>query len=123
MAELKAKFIEIRDAGTRVDAIAIRMSSSDPIPHYYLCRSGHPADGSSIMLMCVYDGKATNDPYEWEKVGMGIRTMGNAHNWICEHFDEISDGDVVDVQFLLGETKKPKISERLGGMKCFLTSC
>lgn len=113
MSEMQTKFVEIRDEGTRVDAIAIRMSSDDPIPQYYLRRSGHPEDGSSIMLMCVYDGKATNDPYEWEKVGMSIRTMGNAHNWICEHFDEISDGDVVDVQFLLGETKEPKIAERL----------
>ena len=26
---------------------------------------GYPEDGSSIMLMCLYDGRATNDPYFW----------------------------------------------------------
>lgn len=113
MTALHAKFVEIRDRGTRVDAIAIRMWSCDSIPQYYLRCSGYPPDGSSIMLMCVYTGKATNDPYGWEELGMGSRTMGNAHNWICEHFEEISEGDVVDVQFLLGETKEPKIAERL----------
>lgn len=39
--------------------------------------------------------------------------MGNAHNWIIDHWQELKDGDVVDVQFILGETKEPKVSERL----------
>ena len=30
-----------------------------------------------------------------------------------EHFDELSDGDVVDVEFILGETTVKKVSERL----------
>ena len=36
---------------------------------------------------------------------------GNAHHYIQEHFDELHDGDVVDVEFILGETKAPKVSE------------
>jgi len=27
--------------------------------------------------------------------------------------DELKDGDVVDVSFILGETKEPKVSERV----------
>ena len=38
--------------------------------------------------------------------------MPVAHNYIIEHWHELKDGDVVDVQFILGETKAPKVSER-----------
>jgi len=38
-----------------------------------------------------------------------------AHQYIRVHFDELKDGDVVDVQFIMGKTTEPKISERLGG--------
>ena len=49
------------------------------------------------------------DCYDWAK---DMRTKGTAHNFIAEHWHELSDGDVIDVQFILGETDKPKASER-----------
>lgn len=39
--------------------------------------------------------------------------MPIAHCWIIRHFAELRDGDVVDVQFILGESAQPKVSERL----------
>ena len=45
--------------------------------------------------------------------GQNLRTMPMAHSWIREHFDEIKDGDVVDVEFLAGVSSAPKVSERL----------
>ena len=30
-----------------------------------------------------------------------------------EHWAELADGDVVDVQFILSETSSPKVSERI----------
>src|SRR5260370_1258522 len=86
--EMEFKVLEIRDRGTFIAAMAIRMQSNDPMQDYYLRRCGFPADGSSIMLMVLYDGKATNDPYEWEALGKGPRTMPVSHNWIIDHFDE-----------------------------------
>jgi hypothetical protein len=41
--------------------------------------------------------------------------MGNAHHWIIEHWDELKDSDVVDVEFILGETQQPKVSEAVHG--------
>jgi len=113
---MKTKLLEIRDSGTCILALAIQMMSLRPdgVTHWFLhYRSGYPADGSSIMLMRLSDGKATNDPHSWPSLGMGRRTMGNAHNWIINHWAELSDGDVVDVQVILGETTTPKVSERL----------
>jgi hypothetical protein len=110
---IESKIIEIRDVATRIDALAIRMCGGvNAIQNYYFRSSGYPEDGSSIMLMVLYTGKATNDPYEWESLGLGPRTMPVAHNWILDHFSELKDGDVVDVQFILQETPHKKISER-----------
>ena len=40
------------------------------------------------------------------------RTMQVAHLYIEEHFAKLNSGDVVDVEFIMGLTKQPKISER-----------
>lgn len=121
---MNTKLLEIRDEGTCILALAIQMmalpaSTAEKqvtpasIEYWFLhYRSGYPTDGSSIMLMCLSDGKATNDLYQWTALGMGSRTMPNAHAFIERHFDELSDGDVVDVQVILGETSVPKKSER-----------
>jgi uncharacterized GH25 family protein len=36
-----------------------------------------------------------------------------AHNYIIKHWHDLHDGDVVDVEWILGETKQKKISERV----------
>lgn len=111
---MQFKVLEIRDRGTRIDALAIRMLAENEIQAYYMHRCcGYPSDGSSIMLMKLYDGKATNDPFRWTDLGLGPRTMPNAHEYILEHYDELKDGDVVDVEHILGEKPTVKISERL----------
>lgn len=112
--QVTTKMLEIRDIGTFIGALAIRMLADKPTQEYYLNRCGYPRDGSSIMLMVLHTGRATNDPYEWASLGLGPRTMPAAHGWIIDHFEELADGDVVDVEFILGEATSPKVSERLG---------
>jgi hypothetical protein len=34
------------------------------------------------------------------------------HHWLLDHWGEIKSGDVVDVEFILGETATLKVSER-----------
>jgi hypothetical protein len=43
----------------------------------------------------------------------GARTKRVAHNYIAEHRDDLADGDVVDVEYILGETMTRKVSERV----------
>ena len=127
MPQIESKILEIRDSGTFIAVLAIRMLAANPAQAYYFRRCGYPEDGSSIMLMCLYDGKATNDPYEWPSLlricrelmpswfileNVGARAMGTAHDWIINHYAELSDGDVVDVQMILGEHARAKTSER-----------
>ena len=106
---MKAKALEIRDEGTFIPALAVDMNPDDPAQRYLLRRVGYACDGRSNILLTRLcgDGEASNDPYSW-----GGRTWPVAHHWIIDHWDELNDGDVVDVSFILGETKQPKISER-----------
>jgi len=39
------------------------------------------------------------------------RTMCVACDYIGTHFDDLKEGAVIDVEFILGETKEPKVPE------------
>ena len=40
--------------------------------------------------------------------------MATAHDHIVKNWVTLEDGDVIDVEFILGETKVKKVSERIG---------
>jgi hypothetical protein len=100
------KAIEIRDRHTFIPAIAIRTAWANEGQRYLLRRAGWPEDG--VILVHLQNCRSAGDPYDW-----GNRTMTAAHEWLLTHYDEIEDGAVVDVEFILGETKEPKVSERV----------
>jgi hypothetical protein len=106
------KTIEIRDRGTFIPAIAISTAPANEGQRYLLRRAGYAPDGRTIILMSLTDpSRATYDPHGWPG---GARTFPVAHQWISEHFHELEDGAVVDVEHILGETAAPKVSEREG---------
>jgi hypothetical protein len=98
------------------------MNPSQQIPgqhygqEYLLRRCGYECDGVPNVIVTRLDGGgrggavATNDYYEWP--GSEGRTMIYAHKYIIENWASLRDGDVVDVQFILRETKESKKSER-----------
>ena len=115
------KSIEIRDRMTFIAAIAIQMvpkeamgsrvfTTTTPEQLFLLRRCGYAFDHPAVILLRMDgDGKAAPaDPYHWAD-----RTMQTAHIYITENFDKLADGAVVDVEYILGETKEPKRSERL----------
>lgn len=106
---MKCKLLEIRDSGTAFVALCIDMNPDNDVQKSGLNGYGFPCDGvPNIMLTHASGGKkADNDPYGW-----GDRTYNVAHNYITDNWSHLNDGDVVDVQFILGETTERKISER-----------
>jgi len=105
------RFLEIRDSGTFIPALALKMKSSIPEGEYLLGRSGfshHDDNHFCIMLIKLATEECRYDAYHWG----GSRTMSIAHKFIQEHFDSLAHGDIVDVQFILGETSEKKLSER-----------
>jgi hypothetical protein len=108
---MKAKMLEIRDEGTFIAMLCVDMNPDNNAQRYLLRRYGYPCDGRPNIA--ITNGSASglpcwNDPYAW-----GGRTYPVAHKYIIEHWADLQDGDVIDVQFILGETKKPKVSERV----------
>jgi len=106
---MEIKLVEIRDSGTFVPALAMRVASTgDAAADWLLRRAGYSLDGASIILMHLTGCEAQYDPYDWAN-----RTMQTAHAWLLEHFEQVAHGAVVDVEYILGERSAPKVSERL----------
>lgn len=107
---MKVKCLEIRDRATFIPVICIEPVADNDSQRYLLMRDGY--GGSDCIIMIDYQCRgASYDPYDWPD----SRTKTTAHLWITQNWDQIADGDVVDVEFILGETKTKKISERFGG--------
>lgn len=98
----EVKLIEIRDKGTFIPAMAIQVSGEDG----YLMRRAGFGD-PMIYLMTLATQKASYDPFAW-----GNRTMSVAHQFIETFWETITDGFVVDVEFILEETSEAKKSEQ-----------
>ena len=110
LSSFDSKVLEIRDSATYIAVLAVDMQPKNSIQRWYLRREGFPCDGRPNVLMTRLEacGWATSDPYAW-----GGRTFPAAHNFIIDHWNELSDGDVVDVEFILGESLVKKVSERM----------
>lgn len=109
---MKLKLFEIRDAGTFIPVAAMSTDSAgaNDVEAWLLRRGGFQVDpGGPIFLMKLQTGGGEYDPYAWPS---GSRTMQAAHAHIEEHWTELESGAVVDVEFIMGLSKKPKRSER-----------
>lgn len=110
---MKAKALEVRDEGTFIPVLAVDMNPDNDAQRYLLRRCGYACAGEPniIVTRLSGEGQATNDPYSWSS---SARTFPVAHNYIIDHWEELNDGDVVDVEFILGEKPTKKTSEREG---------
>jgi hypothetical protein len=108
---MEVKCFEIRDKNTFVPVICLRPVPDNEAQRYLLRRDGYRADNteSCIIMIDAQCRGVAYDPYNWTK---DPRTKRNAHDYIARHWDDLRDGEVVDVEYILGETRTKKISER-----------
>jgi hypothetical protein len=124
---MEVKLFELRDAGTFIPMIAIKLQhgSYERMPfleseRFLLRRAGYsaqqidPVTNKSLQPYVLFGrldggGKLHYDPFAWDN----RRTFGTAHMHLIEHWDELPSGAVIDVEFIAGHTAAPKISERL----------
>ena len=108
---LETKTFEIRDKGTFIPAIGIKVDITrmpfDSRDRWLMKRAGYGPDNSLVLLTRLDGGKSTHDPYDW-----GDRTWHSAHMYIQNSWDELESGAVIDVQYILRETSVPKLSEQ-----------
>lgn len=104
---MKIKLLEVRDRGTFLPIMAISTEPDNNEQGYLLRRVGFNSGEAVIIARLSGEGHSSADAYHW-----GDRTMSTAHHYIDQHFHELKDGDVIDVEFIKGETKTIKSSER-----------
>jgi hypothetical protein len=104
----ETKLFEIRDEGTHIDVAAMKTISDAEQDQYLLRRAGYGVDSNLILISRLDGGQCHCDPYCWTNG----RTMQIAHEYIAKNFDLHDSGDVIDVEYILGQTVEPKISER-----------
>ena len=107
-----AKLLEVRDRMTLVPVLAIRPCSGDEAKRYLWGYAGYWSPEAYTIVVKLSGGvEAHDDSYDWAPYSG--RTLGQAHQYIHEHWDELASGDVVDVEYVLGEVAVPKQPQRL----------
>lgn len=111
---MQVKLFEIRDRATFIPAMAVKLDGSCTSQEdWLLSRAGYGPCNSKdryyVYLTNLVDGTTQYDKYRWDGFS---RTMTSAHGYILDHFDELISGQVIDVEFILGESTTPKESER-----------
>lgn len=110
---MQVKLFEVRDRSTFVPAIGV--SLGDPAneqERYLLRRSGFPVDCNAadgfVLFGRLVAGLFEYAPHHWPE---NPRTMREAHKIVLRDWDELESGDVIDVEFELGETTAKKLTE------------
>lgn len=108
---MKTLLLEVRDRGTFIAVIATKTVPENMEQQWLLARAGFGRNietSSRYVLFTRLEGGETHyDAFNW-----GNRTMHTAHDYVIQYFDELKDGDVIDVEYILGETSTKKQSER-----------
>lgn len=117
---LECKTFELRDRMTFIPIVAVNCGvreTTRPLERtsedqYLLRRAGYGPDCDCIILtrLDAQGGKSSQaccDPFMWND-----RTFTVAHQYIEANWGELASGQVIDVEFLLGEVTTPKVSER-----------
>lgn len=104
-----SKAFEVRDRMTCIPVMATELKSDNDQEQWLFWKVGYHHADRVIQLTKLSTGESYLAAECWSK---GSRTMHEAHKYIQAHFDELEAGAVVDVEFVLGETKEQKVSER-----------
>lgn len=118
---METKIFEILDRATCMTMIATKLEASVVIDSsedtmqfvremQLLNHVGLGASGSYKLLVSTIDSGYAHseiDPYGWED----SRTRITAHKYIEENWSFLKTGDVLDVEFILGEIPEPHVSE------------
>lgn len=103
---MDTKMLEIRDSMTYIAVACVKLKSDNALERYHLHRAGFGEDTDLLEVIKLDGGEAHYDAFDW-----GSARMREAHRYIEANFDKLNTGDVVDIQYILGETQTPKKSE------------
>jgi hypothetical protein len=89
--------------------MATKMYSDNEIERHYLRDQGYPINRPLVVVCKLTGCESHYDRFKWDST---TRTMNTAHGFIERYFDSLKNGDVVDVEYIMGETKTKKLPQR-----------
>ena len=104
---MEFKLFELRDRCTFIPLLCIKPQGCmtglelHPFIAKMAHRFGYQGSHAVIAMHMAKPEFCKSDPYEWED-----RTFKTAHKYVITHWEELKTGDVIDVQYILGETDK-----------------
>lgn len=108
---MRTKLFEVRDSMTFIPVAAIHLLPAGDAERYLLSRAGFgqtiDEQDQYILVVWLAENRVEADPAAW-----GSRTLGIAHRHILDNWADLQTGDVIDVEFIVGERPRPKRSER-----------
>ena len=125
---MEVKLFEVRDRATFMPVMAIRLTKlltgdspdytdkQEEAERFLLARAGygteHGVQEKYILLLPLAGGHGTwtSDPYDERP------TLQQAHLHILNNWNWLKTGDVIDVEYITGQTSSPKVSERITGV-------
>ena len=122
---IKGKLFEVRDVGTNISVLAVAIPLTGIVRGDYcmviteekrqqlmaiMGNAGWHGAGIIHYVVHMSAQKCAYDAFEW---GSTNRTMFTAHSHIAKHWETLESGDVIDVQYILGESAQPKRPDRL----------
>jgi len=101
---------------TFIPVICFRLMPENEAERYLLAVSGYglrdEVQGRYISMAGLREMEFHFNPKE-QPGYPEVRTKWMAHQYICQHWDELKSGDVVDIEYISGEAQEPKIAQRL----------
>jgi hypothetical protein len=112
---METKLFEVRDKMTFIPVICIKLEPGNPADQYLLGMAGYglrtDEQSEYILYGKLQGGQMSSSPMDHNNVE--VRTNRVAHSHIIGHWEELNSGDVIDVEFIVGETGIAKTSQRL----------
>lgn len=111
---MNLKFLELRDRATRIPIFAFATEpyagAIDRIykkEHWLLRCAGFDCTHPMVIIGRIDCSSSLNSHCTYDPTMHGDRTFKVAHDFLEAHWEQIQSGDVIDVEFLLGEKDQP----------------
>jgi len=117
--EVAVKFLEVRADGYFLSMLAVgaypTIDKLNDREIWILNRAGRSAKHTQILLMDLVSGASSWEPGNWTDRETTITHVHLLSNW-----KSIKSGDVIDIQYILGERKTIRLSEQVAPQKPYM---
>ncbi len=109
MLKPDVKVFELRDRMTTISIMCVRIDLSEVTEpdRFIIRRAGWGSNAKAIYMINLSTCQCIFEPGRWNS-----HTYDTAHQYVEEHWDELQGGEVIDAEYIRGESEKPKESER-----------